>query len=211
MVGTARYLSRVWNAMRRYVEAGSPVGNPSAETTRRAHKTIQTVTDHIERLRFNTALATLMDQLNYLTKLAPAEIGRFAFETYVVMLAPMAPHIAEELWRALGHTTSVHLEPWPKFDPRISRATRWSRWWCRSTARCATASQVAAGDARRGSARAGAQERGRHAPSRRQAAQEDHLRPRQARQHRRLIFFNHSRLGRIVIKYVQGQNLRWCA
>ena len=57
--------------MRRYVEAGCPAGNPSAETTRRAHKTIKTVTDHIERLRFNTALATLMDQLNYLVKLAP--------------------------------------------------------------------------------------------------------------------------------------------
>ena len=46
-----------------------PQGNPSEETTRRAHKTIKTVTDHIERLRFNTALAALMDQLNYLAKL----------------------------------------------------------------------------------------------------------------------------------------------
>ena len=64
---------------------------PSVETITRAHKTIQTVTDHIERLRFNTALAALMDQLNYLTKLAPAELGRFALETYVLMLAPMAP------------------------------------------------------------------------------------------------------------------------
>jgi len=119
--GTARYLSRVWNAMRRFVEAGSPVGNPSAATTRRAHKTIKTVTDHIERLRFNTALATLMDQLNYLTKLATAAAGRFAFEPYVVMLAPMAPHIAEELWRALGHTASDRLEPWPKFSEDLAR------------------------------------------------------------------------------------------
>ncbi|MGZ6175182.1 MAG: class I tRNA ligase family protein, partial [Candidatus Binataceae bacterium] len=89
--------------------------------TRRAHKTIKTVTDHIERLRFNTALATLMDQLNYLVRLAPADAGRFAFESYVVMLAPMAPHIAEELWRALGHTASVHLEPWPKFSEELAR------------------------------------------------------------------------------------------
>ncbi len=48
----------------------------------------------------------MMDQLNYLMKLAPADVGRFAFESYVLMLAPMAPHIAEELWRALGHTAS---------------------------------------------------------------------------------------------------------
>ena len=121
VVGTARYLSRVWNAMRRFVDAGCPAGNPSAETTRRVHKTIQTVTDHLERLRFNTALATLMDQLNYLMKLAPADAGRLAFESYVVMLAPMAPHIAEELWRALGHTASVHLEPWPKFSEDLAR------------------------------------------------------------------------------------------
>jgi leucyl-tRNA synthetase len=107
--------------VRRFVEAGCPEGAPNAETTRRAHKTVRIVTDHTERLRFNTALATLMDQLNYLTKLVPEEAGRFAFETYVVMLAPMAPHIAEELWRALGHTASVHLEPWPKFSEDLAR------------------------------------------------------------------------------------------
>jgi leucyl-tRNA synthetase len=121
VVGTARYLSRVWNAVRRFVEAGCPQGIPSAETMRRVHKTIKTVTDHIERLRFNTALATLMDQLNYLMKLAPADAGRLAFESYVVMLAPMAPHMAEELWRALGHENSVHLEAWPKYSEELAR------------------------------------------------------------------------------------------
>ncbi len=78
------------------------------------------MTDHIERLRFNTALAAMMDQLNYLAKLKPEELGRFALETYVVMLAPMAPHITEELWRALGHDKSIHLESWPKFDPELT-------------------------------------------------------------------------------------------
>ena len=121
VVGTRRFISRVWTMMRRYVEAGCPGGKPGEETLKRAHKTIQTVTDHIERLRFNTALATLMDQLNYLAKLTPEEMGRFAVETYVVMLAPMAPHVTEEMWRALGHHTSVHLEPWPKFDPKLAR------------------------------------------------------------------------------------------
>ncbi len=107
--------------MRRYVEAGCPAGNPSAETLRRAHKTIATVTDHVERMRFNTALATLMDQLNYLHKLAPEEMGRFAIESYVLLLAPMAPFVAEEFWRALGHNTSIHLEAWPKYDPELTR------------------------------------------------------------------------------------------
>jgi leucyl-tRNA synthetase len=121
VVGTARYLNRVWTLIRRYAGAGCPQGHPSLETLRRAHKTIRTVTDHIERLRFNTALAVLMDQLNYIQKLAPEELGRFAAESYVILLAPMAPHIAEEMWRALGHNESVHLQPWPKYDPELTR------------------------------------------------------------------------------------------
>ena len=121
VVGAARYLTRVWMMLRRYVEAGRPNGNPSAETLKRAHKTIRTVTDHMERMRFNTALATLMDQLNYLQKLAPEELNRFTVESYVVLLAPMAPYIAEEVWRALGHDKSIHLEAWPKFDPELTR------------------------------------------------------------------------------------------
>ncbi len=77
------------------------------------------MTDHLERLRFNTALAAMMDQLNYLAKLKPEELGRFALEAYIVMLAAMAPHITEEIWRALGHEKSIHLESWPNFDPEL--------------------------------------------------------------------------------------------
>jgi leucyl-tRNA synthetase len=121
VVGTARFLGRVWAMIRRFVEVGCPAGAPSADTLRWIHKTTRTVTDHIERLRFNTALAALMEELNYLARLKPGEIGRFAIETYVLMLAPMAPHIAEEFWRALGHERSVHLESWPKFDPVLAR------------------------------------------------------------------------------------------
>jgi leucyl-tRNA synthetase len=121
VAATERYLGRVWTMVRRYVEAGAPEGNPGAETLKRAHKTIRTVTDHIERLRFNTAVAALMDQLNYLARLKPEEAGRFAIESYVLMLAPMAPHMCEEMWRALGHDASIHLEPWPRFDPELTR------------------------------------------------------------------------------------------
>ena len=121
VVGTVRYLNRVWSVVRRYVEGGCPEGSPALETMKRAHKTMRIVTEHIERLRFNTALAALMDQLNYLQKLAPEELGRFAVESYIVLLAPMAPHITEEMWRALGHRESVHLEQWPKYDPELTR------------------------------------------------------------------------------------------
>jgi len=121
VAGTQRFIMRVWTMVRRYAEAGAPAGTPSNETLKRAHKTIATVTDHIERLRFNTALATLMDHLNYLAKLKPGELDRFSTETFVVMLAPMAPYVGEELWHAMGHDKSVHLESWPKFDPALVR------------------------------------------------------------------------------------------
>jgi leucyl-tRNA synthetase len=75
----------------------------------------------MERMRFNTALATLMDQLNYIAKLTPDELGRFTIESYVLMLAPMAPHLGEELWRELGHRDSIHREVWPQFDPELTR------------------------------------------------------------------------------------------
>ena len=119
--GTARYLQRVWGVVRRYVEAGCPAGTPSAETIKRAHKTVRTVTDQVERMRFNTALATMMDQLNYIARLAPEELGRFTIESYILMLAPMAPYVGEEFWRELGHDSSIHLETWPKFDAELTR------------------------------------------------------------------------------------------
>ncbi|HYL58278.1 MAG TPA: class I tRNA ligase family protein, partial [Candidatus Acidoferrales bacterium] len=121
IAGTLRFITRVWTMIRRYVEAGAPAGNPSEETLKRAHKTIAVVTDHVERLRFNTALAELMAHLNYIAKLTPAELGRFAAESFLRLLAPMAPYVTEEMWRALGHDTSIHLESWPKFDPGLTR------------------------------------------------------------------------------------------
>ena len=121
VVGSARYLGRVWTLLRKYTEAGLPAGEPSPLTTRKIHQAIRTVTDHVDRMRFNTALAALMEELNYLARLRPEEIGRFGIESYVLMLAPMAPHIAEEFWRALGHTESVHRERWPSFDANLAR------------------------------------------------------------------------------------------
>ena len=121
VAGPLRFITRLWTMIRRYVEAGCPEESPSNETLKQTHKTIEAVTDHIERLRFNTGLAKLMDHLNYLAKLTPAEMGRFAAESMVVLLAPMAPYVTEEMWRALGHKNSVHLEAWPKFDPNLVR------------------------------------------------------------------------------------------
>ncbi len=118
---TQKFITRAWNFVRRYVEAGAPDGKPSTETLKRVHQAIAKITDLVERFRFNTALAELMALLNVLQRLAPAELNRFIVESYVTMLAPMAPYVTEEIWRALGHNESIHLSSWPKHDPELAR------------------------------------------------------------------------------------------
>ena len=94
------------------------------------------VIDDIDRNNFNTALAAIMELSNaagdYLRKVSPEtraacdhlpKLDRDVAETIVVMLAPMAPHWAEELWHTvLGHEGSVHEQPWPEFDPEEAKA-----------------------------------------------------------------------------------------
>jgi leucyl-tRNA synthetase len=84
------------------------------------HATIKKVTEDTEHLRFNTAIAQMMTFVNHMTglKVRPRNV----LEPFVLLLAPYSPHIAEELWRALGHTNTLAYEPWPKFDPALATA-----------------------------------------------------------------------------------------
>ena len=79
------------------------------------HKTIQAVTHDIEQMAFNTAIARMMEFTNFFLKEERRPKG--AMEQFVLLLAPFAPHIAEELWQALGHAETLAYEPWPQFDP----------------------------------------------------------------------------------------------
>src|SRR5262249_15056904 len=92
---------------------------PTAEQNRVLHKTIQGVTQDLERLAFNTAIAKMMEFTNYFTKCDVRP--RSAMEKLVLLLSPLAPHIAEELWQLLGHADSLAREPWPAFDPAAVR------------------------------------------------------------------------------------------
>lgn len=87
------------------------------EQARVLHRTIQGVTQDIERLGFNTAIAKMMEFTNYFTK--EAVRPRQAMETFVLLLSPFAPHLAEELWQALGHDRTLAYEPWPAYDERL--------------------------------------------------------------------------------------------
>src|SRR5262249_32525460 len=80
-------------------------------------RTVAAVTDDIEAMRFNTAISRLMEFTNAFTS---QEVRpRAAMETFTLLLSPMAPHIAEELWQILGHGETLAYEPWPTYDPAL--------------------------------------------------------------------------------------------
>jgi leucyl-tRNA synthetase len=120
VAGVSRFLQRVWRLMADDGNALSPHVRhvePPAEIERLLHKTIRSVTEDIEALRFNTAIARLMEMSNALLPLA--EKPRSVVETFTLLLAPFAPHLAEELWSMLGHEPSLAHAPWPPFDPAL--------------------------------------------------------------------------------------------
>jgi len=116
--GITRFLDRVWRLI--VNEAGGPSlagieAEPSLEQRRLLHQTIKKVTDDLEALRFNTAIAQMMVFTNEVTKLKTRP--RALLEPFVLLLSPFAPHIAEELWERLGKAPSVATQPWPEYDP----------------------------------------------------------------------------------------------
>jgi len=117
VVGSLRFLQRLW---RNVVdeETGEPIvtdGVLDADTERLVNLTVQGVRADMEALRFNTAIAKLIELNNALTRLG--SVPRTTAETLVLMLAPFAPHCAEELWARLGHAESLAYEPFPEADP----------------------------------------------------------------------------------------------
>jgi leucyl-tRNA synthetase len=120
--GVTRFLDRVWRLV---VGDGGGLtaaisGDPAdPEIDRLLHQTIRKVTEDLEGLHFNTAIAQLMVFVNVLTPLERRP--RAAIEPLVLLLAPFAPHLAEELWQRLGHDQSLAHEPWPAWDPARAR------------------------------------------------------------------------------------------
>ncbi|WP_420454533.1 leucine--tRNA ligase [Rubrivirga sp.] len=92
---------------------------PTREQQRVLHATIQKVGDDIEGLRFNTAIAALMEFVNAATKWG--HIPHQTAEAFTLLLSPFAPHLAEELWATLGHDDTLAFEPWPEADPERLR------------------------------------------------------------------------------------------
>ncbi len=115
--GVFRFLNRVWRLFMN--EDGTLDGiikdaEPTADFERLYHQTVKKVGDDIDGLRFNTAIAQMMIFLNDAMKLEVCP--RKLMENFILLLAPFAPHIAEELWQKLGHNKSLAYEPWPLYD-----------------------------------------------------------------------------------------------
>ncbi|MEE9400713.1 MAG: leucine--tRNA ligase [Dehalococcoidia bacterium] len=128
--GIWRWLNRVWNlALEERKGDGLPQMEPAAENglRRQTHKTIKRVAEDLEKFRFNTMLAALMEFTNYLTK---AKEGRSvanaawqeAIDSLLLLLAPTAPHMAEELWERTGHAYSIHNQSFPSWDEDLVAA-----------------------------------------------------------------------------------------
>ncbi|MFJ6153838.1 leucine--tRNA ligase [Micromonospora profundi] len=119
VVGSYRFLQRVWRAIvDEQTGAVRVTDDPADEATRRLlHKVIDGVRGDMDGIRFNTAIAKLIQLTNGLTGLSatPREVA----EPLVLMLAPFAPHVAEELWRKLGHDTSLTYADFPTADPAL--------------------------------------------------------------------------------------------
>ena len=125
--GQFRFLNRVWRLVTDYVAAGvsrkqaqSDLTKAEKELRRAIHTAIQAVTEDVEgEYQFNTAISELMKLSNALTDASGKNSSIYAegIQNLVLLLAPFAPHIADELWHLLGETDSVHTQTWPSFDP----------------------------------------------------------------------------------------------
>ncbi|MBF0094116.1 MAG: leucine--tRNA ligase, partial [Alphaproteobacteria bacterium] len=130
--GAWRFLHRLWRLAAQPAlplppaDAPEPtsLGRSAASLRRSAHKTIAAVTEDLEKLRFNTAVARLRELANALGDLDPADDGaawvyRFSLDALLRLIAPMTPHVAEEMSRLLGNGGLIAQSPWPEADPAL--------------------------------------------------------------------------------------------
>jgi leucyl-tRNA synthetase len=115
LVGVHRFLDRVWRVSERTVVDHEP----PVELRRVLHKTIKKVTHDTENLQFNTAIAQMMIFVNEVFK--QDVLHRSLWEPFVLLMAPYAPHIAEEMWEKLGHGESLAYHAWPEWDEAFAK------------------------------------------------------------------------------------------
>ena len=128
--GINRFLNRAWRLIvdeeaddlrlnPRVISGTAAEAQPTEEQLRVLNRTIKVVTEDYEALHFNTAISRLMEFVNFFT--AQNARPKSCMEEFVLLLSPLAPHISEELWQALGHQTTLAYQPWPSYDEKYTR------------------------------------------------------------------------------------------
>jgi len=118
IVGIRRFLEKIWSTV--HDVAATDQQPLPAEVRRKLHETIRKVTVDTERLDYNTAIAAMMEYVNLVREQGAG--SRQALEPVLVMLAPYAPHLAEELWAVLGHDRTIFAASWPGYDEALAAA-----------------------------------------------------------------------------------------
>ncbi|MDI6882946.1 MAG: leucine--tRNA ligase [Patescibacteria group bacterium] len=127
--GARRFLEKVWRLFEK-----SKIQNPNVKSSSKSkiqnlklkkllHKTIKKVSEDIENMKFNTAISALMILVNRITEnrkyFYTSKDGGNYLKTLLLLLAPFAPHLTEEIWQKLGYKKSIFLQKWPKYDPKL--------------------------------------------------------------------------------------------
>jgi leucyl-tRNA synthetase len=121
IAGVYRFLNRAWNLTQEYLDTEKVMAK-NKQVVAAEHRTIKKVTDDINRLSFNTAIAALMEYVNELYKLKLDGFSpdwQQSIEHLVILMAPFAPHLSAELWEQLGHTEKLDFAPWPIWDENM--------------------------------------------------------------------------------------------
>ena len=132
--GVSRWLNRVWNLVLDPYQTKADATSPDRtkgekalrELKRTTHQTIRKVTEDLERIRFNTMIAALMECTNYLGNVKKEGTVTLSdwqetIDTLLQLMAPTTPHLSEELWQRTGHDYSIHNQSWPKWDEELAR------------------------------------------------------------------------------------------
>ncbi len=127
--GVSRWLNRVWNLMLgdyNWDRFSKDTAKAERDLYRITHQTIRKVTEDLERFRFNTMIAALMEFTNYLGKARDSRAvtpscWKWCTDKLLLLLAPIAPHLAEELWQRAGYDYSIHNQSWPHWDEELAK------------------------------------------------------------------------------------------